>query len=288
MVVLVKRLFLPTLISVLALVGVCLLLYPSTAAWFSQYNQSKLVGEYAHKLESVRPDRQAQLDAATAYNKALVSGAELKSGARIASGTGAARGTWSYNDILRADDSGTMGRVRIRKIDVDMPIYHGTSEATLLKGAGHLEGTSLPVGGASTRTVITAHRGLASARLFTDLDKLRKGDTFTLEVFGRVLTYRVFEVQVVAPSETRAIEPVPGKDLATLVTCTPLGINSHRILVTGERVIPTPKDDLAHAGGPSELPRFPWWALIFGGTVCAVGAFLTREVRAARKACGNA
>ncbi len=279
----VKRLLLPVLISALVLVGVGLLLYPSTAAWISQYNQSKIVGEYAHRLQSVRPDRVAQLEAGREYNKALASGAELKSGARIASGTGSAKGSWRYEDILRADENGTMGRIKIDKIDVDMPIYHGTTEASLLKGAGHLEGMSLPVGGPSTRTVITAHRGLASARLFTDLNQISKGDTFTLEVFGEVLTYRVFETQVVAPSETRAIEAMEGKDLATLVTCTPLGINSHRILVTGERVIPTPARDKANAGKASQLPRFPWWAVIAAGTLGAVATFLTREVRAARR-----
>lgn len=154
-----------------------------------------------------------------------------------------------------------MGRVRIPSIDVDLPIYHGTSETVLSRGVGHLQGTSLPVGGVDTHTVLTAHRGLAQSRLFTDLDQLEKGHTFTVEIFGEVLTYRVYKKEVVQPEENQSLRAVAEKDIATLVTCTPLGINSHRILVTGERVTPTPVKDVEQSQDESQLPRFPWWAI---------------------------
>lgn len=159
-------------------------------------------------------------------------------------------------------------------IDVDLPIYHGTSDVTLLRGIGHLEGTALPVGGNGTHAVLTGHRGLAESELFTHLDRLAVGDTFTIEVFGQVLTYRVGETKVVDPSDTETLYPVRGKDLVTLVTCTPLGINSQRILVTGERVTPTPARDLAHAGARPDIPGFPWWVVVIGAAVAVLTLYV--------------
>jgi sortase A len=169
-----------------------------------------------------------------------------------------------------------MARLRIPAIDVDLPIYHGTSDATLLKGVGHLEGTSLPVGGEGTHSVLTGHRGLASATLFTNLDKVKEGDTFTIEVLDQVLTYQVIRTQVVDPSDTASLRATAGEDLVTLVTCTPLGINSQRILVTGERITPTPQEDLDAAGSVPDIPGFPWWAAGLAAGVVLVGVFVWR------------
>lgn len=169
-----------------------------------------------------------------------------------------------------------MGRVKIPKINVDLPIYHGTDDDTLDRGAGHLEGSHLPIGGIDTHSVITAHRGLANATMFNDLDKIDSGDRFTLEVFGEVLTYQVIETRVVEPDETDTLRVRPGADVVTLITCTPLGINSHRILVTAERVTPTPAQDLEDAGKDSEVPGFPWWAVLAGAVLIAVGLYLWR------------
>lgn len=264
---LVASLILPYLIGLLVIAGATLGVYPTAAQWLSQYNYSRLLDNYSQMVEHVKPDQAEQLAVAELYNKELASGAQLLPNHRKPTGSGTADSksiyafgrTWTYDQILRADNLGLMGRIRIRKIDVDLPIYHGTDDDTLARGAGHLEGTSLPVGGRSTRTVITAHRGLAEAELFTRLNEVRKGDTFVLQVFGRTLTYRVITTQVVEPSDSAAVRAVPGKDLATLVTCTPLGINTHRILVTGERIIPTPASDVRNANRPSDLPKFPWW-----------------------------
>lgn len=264
-------LVLPYLIVLLVIGGLTSFVYPTAAQWLSQYNYAKLISNYTKELDHIQPDGHEQLAAAHAYNDALSSGAQLLPNQRIPTGSGSFASaktsiesggrSWTYGQILSADSSGLMGRIRIPDIDVDLPIYHGADDATLLKGAGHLEGTSLPVGGASTRTVITAHRGLAEAALFTRLNEVKIGDTFSLEVFGDVLVYRVIDTKVVDPADGAAVEVVEGRDLATLVTCTPLGINTHRILVTGERVQPTPQQNLDDAGHASGLPHFPWWLI---------------------------
>ncbi|WP_217136525.1 class C sortase [Leucobacter chinensis] len=264
--------------------GVGVLLYPSASAWLSQVNQSSLVGVYDEELANVKPDIATQIHQAQRYNEELSSGALLEAGANVAVGSGELRDNeLRYSDQL-ATRSGVMSRLRIPSIKVDLPIYHGTDEDTLLKGLGHLEGTSLPVGGESTRSVITGHRGLASARMFTDLDQVTEGDTFTLETFGEVLTYRVRDVVVVEPDQTETLHQEPGEDLVTLITCTPLGVNTHRILVTGERVSPTPQTDLDAAGRPSGLPGFAWWAVGYGGAILLGAAYLVWSARGPKKA----
>ena len=233
--------------ALLALIGMLTFTYPTAASWFSQYNQSRVVADYADAVDQAYPDAATQLAQAHEYNDALSSGAVLEANNHIPVGAGDSSGTGTdleYNSILDANGAGLMARLRIPSIDLDLPVYHGTADQTLLEGLGHLEGTSLPVGGVGTRAVITGHRGLANATMFTNLDKVGEGDTFTIEVFGEVL------------------RADPDRDLVTLVTCTPLGINTHRILVTGER-IPTPDQDTAPGERP-DVPRFPWWAVALG------------------------
>lgn len=266
------------LVSVIALAGACIFLYPATAAWFTQLEQSNVVASLQSTTVSAgAAEARDALAAAYAYNQGLVAGAVLEANARKPVAEGEASDGLMYNSLLRGDAAGAMGRLRIDKIAVDLPIYHGTSDATLEKGVGHLQGTSLPVGGESQHSVLTAHRGLAEATLFDRLDELRSGDTFQIEVFGDVLTYRVFETKVVDPNDTESLYPRLGEDLVTLVTCTPLGINTHRILVTGERVLPTPVADIERAGEASDLPGFPWWVLGLGGTAVAIGVYLWRS-----------
>ncbi|BAW93124.1 sortase [Actinomyces sp. Chiba101] len=263
--------------AVLALAGLALFSYPSVASWISQYNQSKVVADYEEQVDNARPAAEEQLAQAHAYNNALSSGAILEANTNIPTGAGEhPDDSLDYNKILSANAVGLMGRLRIPTIDLDLPIYHGTSDEVLLAGLGHLQGTSLPVGGKGTRSVITGHRGLANATMFTNLDQVGVGDTFTLEVFGEVLSYQVIETKVVAPEETESLRADPDRDLVTLVTCTPLGINTHRILVTAERITPTPADDLAAAGAKPEIPGFPWWAVWITGVVIAVGLYLWR------------
>ena len=263
-----------------ALTGIMLLSYTPAASWLSQYQQSRLIDTYNDSLR--RQEGAGAADTGHVAEKALMEARayndDLRSGALVAPNTNVPRGLEEttgneYHKLLNGP-ADIMARIRIPVIDVDLPVYHGTSDLTLLRGAGHLQGTSLPVGGESTHSVITAHRGLAEAAMFTDLDKVHTGDTFTIEVMGEVLVYEVRQTQVVAPEEQEALYPQQGRDLLTLVTCTPLGVNTHRILVTGERVIPPPQEEVDRALQDSDLPRFPWWLLLSSGGVIAVIGYL--------------
>jgi len=263
--------------ATLALAGMIVFSYPTIASWISQYNQSRVVADYSAAVDRTSPDAATQLANARAYNDALSVGAVLQANTNVPTGAGeAGEQALSYDQILDVNGAGLMARLKIPSIDLDLPVYHGTADQTLLEGLGHLEGTSLPVGGPGTRSVITGHRGLANAVMFTNLDRVETGDTFVIEVFGEVLTYRVVETKVVEPEQTEELRAEPGRDLVTLVTCTPLGINTHRILVTGERIVPTPAEDLAAAGSPPDVPGFPWWAVILTGGVVLIGLYVWR------------
>ncbi|MGD2204266.1 class C sortase [Microbacterium maritypicum] len=262
-------------------------LYPMTASWISSYNQSLVISSYEEQLRHVEPGARDQLRDAHLYNDALSAGVVLEENGNVPVSNGTlSDDTLEYSQILSANAQGLMARVKIPRIDVDLPVYHGTSDAVLLEGAGHLEGSHLPVGGIGTRSVVTAHRGLANATMFSDLDKVEVGDAVVIETFGEVLTYRVRETHVIAPEDTDTLRAVPGEDLVTLITCTPLGINSHRIVVTAERVTPTPADDIRSAGARPTVPGFPWWAVYGGAGIAIVLAYLLRQgfvdARAAR------
>ncbi|MFF8819110.1 class C sortase [Leucobacter sp. NPDC015123] len=265
-------------IAVLAIGGMVTALYPMTASWLSSYNQSKVIENTTFDLESLNPGKAEQLEFARAYNDALAAGVKLEAGGNVPVGTGNLAGTdLKYNEMLRASDDGLMARIRIPAINVDLPVYHGTLDETLLQGAGHLEGSHLPVGGPSTRSVITAHRGLANSTMFTNLNEVRRGDTFSVEVMGEVFTYEVFEVEVIEPTETSSLRAREGEDLVTLITCTPLGVNSHRIVVTGKRITPTPSRDLAAAGKAPTIPGTPWWAVIGAGGVLVIAGYVVQR-----------
>lgn len=256
------------LVVVVMLAGVGVLQYPQVAGWLSQYYQSQLIVDVSGEIQQEPgPQLATEIERAHAYNDLLESGALLAANANKPTADAAQVGDDDYFSLLKATRTGVMARLRIPSIDVDLPVYHGTSDATLAKGVGHLEGTSLPVGGASQHSVLTAHRGLPEATLFNDLDKVALGDRFTIEVFGEVLTYEVIDTRVVEPEDTDTLRAVAGEDLVTLVTCTPLGINSHRYLVTGERVTPTPIEDLDAAGQRPDVPGFPWWTLTFAAAL---------------------
>ncbi|MBC9935787.1 MULTISPECIES: class C sortase [unclassified Leucobacter] len=265
-------------IAVLAIGGMVAGLYPMTAAWLTSYNQSKIIEAFEASLSTVKPSVEEQLALARQYNDALSAGVVLGKNANIPTGDGSlSDSSLDYNSILAANTDGMMSRIKIPSINVDLPIYHGTSDEALLEGAGHLEGSHLPIGGSDTRSVITAHRGLATATMFTHLDRVQAGDTFTLETFGKVLTYRVRDTKVIAPEDTDTLRAEVGEDLVTLITCTPLGINTHRIIVTGERITPTPEKDVRAAGMSPTIPGFPWWAVIGIGGIVAISVYVARR-----------
>lgn len=265
----------PALIAAVALTGIGLMTYPAAASWVSQYNQSKIVGSNLVRVQTNGEDA-SQLTKAEKYNNLLEGGAVYSADKNVPTSANGQSMHSLYLKALDADDTGLMGRIQIPSIAVDLPLYHGTSDATLLEGVGHLEGTSLPIGGEGTHSVLTGHRGLASARMFTDLNRVEKGDRFTISTADRVVFYQVISIKTVDPDQTRSLAPVTGKDLVTLVTCTPLGINSQRIFVTGERVYPTPKIALAAAQKVPTLPYFPWWTLVVGSSLLAAGFYLWR------------
>ena len=210
------------------LVGLSVMLYPTVSDYINQKNQSRAVASYSEEVENLSDvDYQAYFDAADDYNRRLAETPDAFYRPEEVSG---------YTDTLDVSGTGIMGYITISKIGVELPIYHGTSDGVLQVAAGHLEGSSLPVGGAGTHAVISAHRGLPSAKLFTNLDELEVGDTFTITVLDRVLTYEVDQISIVLPTETDLLQPVEGKDYVTLMTCTPYGINSHRLLVRGKRI----------------------------------------------------
>lgn len=218
-----------TLILILVFfVGLSVMLYPTLSDYVNQRNQSRAVANYAQSVGTMTDaDYSAYFDAADAFNAQVAANENALYRPDQLSG---------YYDTLDITGTGIMGYITIAKIGVELPIYHGTSDSVLQIAAGHLEGTSLPVGGASTHAVISAHRGLPSAKLFTNLDQLEVGDTFTITVLDRVLTYEVDKITIVLPAQTDDLLVADGKDYVTLMTCTPYGINTHRLLVRGRRV----------------------------------------------------
>ena len=210
------------------LIGISVLLYPSFSNYWNSKTQSRAIVDYESVLEYLEPeDYSAIFQAAYDYNEALYAVEYPLLNYKEVPG---------YYEALKIEGTSIIGYVKIDKIGVELPIYHGTSDEVLNIGVGHLEGSSLPVGGESTHSVMSAHRGLPSAKLFTDLDRLEPGDTFQITVLDQVLTYQVDQVKVITPKEIADLQIVEGKDYCTLFTCTPYGINTHRLLVRGIRI----------------------------------------------------
>lgn len=209
-------------------VGVCVLLYPSVSQYWNSKTQTNAVSDYRDVLESLeKEDYTDFFERAETYNRDL---AALKSPLNDFGELA------DYDEILDVSQNGIMGYITIEKLSVELPIYHGTSDSVLNVACGHMEGTSLPIGGESTHSVLSAHRGLPHARLFTDLDKLELGDIFIITILDRTVTYQVDQIKVVNPNEVDEVRIIDGEDHCTLLTCTPYGINSHRLLVRGTRV----------------------------------------------------
>lgn len=260
------------LLACVFLVGLVLLLYPSVSDWWNSSRMSRAVEGYEAAVEDLpREDYERMLTEARAYNEELL--------AVPVSYIQGSPEDERYAALLDPSGTGMMGTVEISKIGVRLPIYHGTGDAELAAGAGHLEGSSLPVGGEGTHAVITGHRGLPSARLFTDLDQLEEGDCFVLHVLDETLTYEVDQIRIVEPSEVEEIRPEAGEDLCTLVTCTPYGVNTHRLLVRGHRVANAAEADVA-----ADATRVD--PLVVASVLAAVllaGAFVTVLVRTRKK-----
>ena len=217
------------ILCLVILIGIGLISYPSVSDWWNSFHQTRAVASYAAAVSQMKTEDYDRLFAeADDYNRKLA-----ETGMK-----------WSmtdeeiqeYNNVLDISDNGIMGYIDIPRIRQTLPIYHGTDDAVLQIAIGHLTGTSLPVGGDSTHCVVSGHRGLPSARLFTDLDRLIVGDIWTMTVLNRTVTYEVDQIRIVEPEDLSELQIVQGRDYCTLLTCTPYGINSHRLLVRGHRI----------------------------------------------------
>ena len=226
-----------TIIAILVFItGLSLLLYPTVSNYWNSKHQSRVVANYTDTLAKMdKKEKQYAIDQAVQYNESLV-----LNGNRFSPSNSELS---LYKSLLNADGTGMMGYITIPEIRCKLAIYHSVDDSVLQVGVGHLEGSSLPVGGSSTHCVISGHRGLVSARLFTDIDRLEKGDLFYLHVYGKVLAYEVDKISVVEPEDYGPLEIEEGKDLCTLLTCTPYGINTQRLMVRGHRVVDSLYDE---------------------------------------------
>lgn len=226
----IKQNFITILLVFILLVGLAMLTYPTVSDYWNSFHQSKAVAGYVEKVEDLsKADYSRMLSDAEVYNKTLDQGVIPDLNIDKATED-------TYNQTLDIDGSGIMAYVEIPKLNTIMPIYHGIDDSVLQVAIGHIPGTSLPVGGLGTHSVISGHRGLPSAKLFTDIDQLVEGDTFLIQVLDQTLTYEVDQILTVTPDDVSALEIDPQQDYVTLVTCTPYGVNSHRLLVRGHRI----------------------------------------------------
>lgn len=247
------------IIALIFLAGLGFLLYPTVSNLWNRAHQSRAIATYTKQVEKLDDSQNKEmLKAARKYNKSLLKKSDHWKLSK--------KDKKKYESLLDVSGTGIMGYIEVPKIDCSLPIYHGTDEGALQIAIGHLEGSSLPVGGKSTHCVLSGHRGLPSARLFTDLDQMEEGDVFVLNVLGRKLAYEVDQIKVVLPDEMSDLEIVQGKDLCTLVTCTPYGINTHRLLVRGHRTKYI-EETVVRVQKEAEKKETGIWLLAGGGAV---------------------
>lgn len=241
--------------------------YPLIASINNEHTQSLVQTEYEEKLQQLDTSEiDAALAAAREYNK-TISTVQIEDVDKIKADLP------PYEDLLNLANNGIMGYIEIPTINIDLPIYHGTTGAAMEKGAGHMEGTSLPVGGVGTHAVISAHSGMASAKLFTDLDKLKLGDVFFVTVCNEKLAYEVDNIAVVEPTDIDLIRIDTQQDYVTLLTCTPYGVNTHRLLVRGHRV-KMAEEDIAEVEEKAEPAASTWIEKYEQGILIGVAIFL--------------
>lgn len=216
------------ILTVILLVGLSVMLYPTVSDWWNSRHASQAIANYVEAVTGMDPElKEEMLEAARQYNASLSPGVHFKLTEEEYA---------KYEALLDLTGTGIMGYIQIPSINVNLPVYHGTEESVLQVAVGHIAGSSLPVGGEGSHCVVSGHRGLPTARLFTDLDDLGEGDIFMLNVLEETVTYEIDQIRIVLPEEVDDLAIVPGKDYCTMVTCTPYGINTHRMLVRGHRI----------------------------------------------------
>ncbi len=236
------------LLVLLLLIGAAIMAYPTVSDWWNSFHASRAIASYSTTVENTDHEKlNAMLEAARAYNRTLLT----KENPYVMTD----EDLEEYRSLLDLSGTGIMGYITIKSIGVYIPIYHGIEESVLQIAVGHLDWTSLPVGGEGTHAVLSGHRGLPSAKLFTDLDQIKEGDQFSITVLNQLISYEVDQIRIVEPGDISELSIVPGKDYCTLVTCTPYGINTHRMLVRGHRVA-NESGDLVVAPEAYRIPNY--------------------------------
>lgn len=268
------------IVTLCLLIGLSLLLYPTVADYIHSLDYRKEITDYRREMQELDDGaRQEMLEAARAWNAELTARSSHMGLLNEAQRE-------RYHALVDPSGNGMMGYVEIEKIGVYLPVYHGTEESALHSGIGHLEGSSLPVGGGGTHTLLSGHSGLPSSKLFSNIDQLEAGDTFTLHVLGEILTYQVESSTVVLPEEAEKQELNPERDQCTLMTCTPYGVNTHRLLVRGIRIeTPAPERPGAEAEEPPIPAPMPTvlWITIVGLPVAALAGIVLMVRRRGRR-----
>ena len=253
------------------LIALGITLYPMISTWYNERHQAEVHIHYQEKVEQVDNTKLIEAkELAVAYNQTILPGAQDED---IFSKEALLSASENYGSLLNLAGDGIMGYVEIPTIGVTLPIYHGTNNSTLERGVGHLLGSSLPVGGESTHSVLTAHSGMASQKMFSDLDRLKKGDIFFLDVLGEKLAYQVDQIKTVLPYDTTFLQTEIGNDLCTLVTCTPFGVNTHRLLVRGTRIEYEEAEVIVEEKLETEEPvKSTWEQQYLQGILIGIGA----------------
>ena len=234
-----KKHMITILLFLVLIVGLSLVLYPSFSDWWNSKHMSRVITDYVNLIDDLEEDEyEGLLEAAREYNRSLLY--------RTNGYTTTPEQKEQYNKLLNIAGNGVMGYIEVPSIGVSLPVYHGTEDTVLQVAIGHLEWSSLPVGGESTHSVVSGHRGLPSAKLFTHLDKVREGDLFMLRVLDEILTYEVDQILIVEPHEVDSLMISKGKDYCTMFTCTPYGINTHRLLIRGHRIANLEEKEIRH------------------------------------------
>jgi len=268
----VKKKSITIAIAVLAfLIALGITLYPMISTWYNERHQAQVQIHYQEKVEQVDNTKLIEAkELAVAYNQTILPGAQDEDSFSKEALLSASE---NYGSLLNLAGDGIMGYVEIPTIGVNLPIYHGTNNSTLERGVGHLLGSSLPVGGESTHSVLTAHSGMASAKMFSDLDRLKIGDVFFLEVLDEKLAYQVDQIKTVLPHDTTFLQTEIGNDLCTLVTCTPFGVNTHRLLVRGSRIEYEEAEVIVEEKLENEEPvKSTWEQQYLQGILIGIGA----------------
>ena len=266
-----KKILILCIATITFLLALGIALYPMISTWYNNRHQSQIHTQYQEKVEQVDNTKLIEAkELAVAYNQTILPGAQDEDSFAKEALLSASE---SYGSLLNLAGDGIMGYVEIPTIGVTLPIYHGTNNSTLERGVGHLLGSSLPVGGESTHSVLTAHSGMASAKMFSDLDRLKKGDIFFLDVLGEKLAYQVDQIKTVLPYDTTFLQTEIGNDLCTLVTCTPFGVNTHRLLVRGTRIEYEEAEVIVEEKLETEEPaKSTWEQQYLQGVLIGIGA----------------